>query len=140
MTKQKPKNKKVMLVIYFLFILIPAIWFLFLNKNSDFDKASERLTGNWLRVDGPYTIEITSVKKDGVLDIAYFNPNPIPGGQGSWRMSDEKLKVFVVLNDVNYQGSTYELTYNERSKNLVGTFYQAKVKQSFDVYFTKMKD
>ena len=140
MTKQKPKNKKVMLVIYFLFILIPAIWFLFLNKNSDFDKASGTLTGNWLRSDGPYTIEITSVKKDGLLDIAYFNPNPILGGQGSWRMSDDKLKVFVVLNDVNYQGSTYELTYNERSKNLVGTFYQAKVKQSFDVYFVKIKD
>ena len=137
MTKQKPKNKKVMLVIYFLIILIPAIWFLFLNKNTDFDKASEKLTAKWLRADGPYTIEITSVKKEGVLEIAYFNPNPIPDGQGSWRTSDDELKIFIVLNDVNYQGSTYELTYNERSKNLVGIFYQAKVKQTFDVYFVK---
>ena len=139
MTKQKPKNKKAMLVIYFLIILIPAIWFLFLNKGSDFDQASEKLTGNWLRADGPYTIEITSVQKEGVLEIAYFNPNPIQGGQGSWRMSDDKLRVFVVLNDNTYQGSTYELTYNERSKNLVGIFYQARVKQTFDVYFTKKK-
>lgn len=139
MTKQKPKNKKVMLVIYFLFILIPAIWFLFLNNNTDFDKASEKLTGSWLRADGPYTIKITDVKKEGALEIAYFNPNPIPGGQGSWRMTDNELKLFVILNDVNYQGSTYEMTYNERSKNLVGTFYQAKVKQSFDVYFTRKK-
>ena len=137
MAKQKPKNKKVMLVIYFLIILIPAIWFLFLNKNSDFDKASEKLTGKWLRADGPYTVEITSVKKEGVLEIAYFNPKPIPDGQGSWRISDDELKVFIILNDVNYQGSTYELTYNERSENLVGIFYQAKVKQTFDVYFVK---
>ena len=139
MTNQKPKNKKVVLVIFLLLILIPAIWFLFLNKGSDFDKAKEKLTGSWLRADGPYTIEIKSVKNDSVLEVGYFNPNPIPEAQGSWRMSDAKLKVFVVLNDNTYQGSTYELTYNERSKNLVGTFYQAKVKQAFDVYFVRNK-
>jgi hypothetical protein len=138
MTNQKPNNKKVVLVIFLLLIiLIPAIWFLFLNKGSDFEKASEKLTGKWLRADGPYTIEIKSVINDSVLEVGYFNPNPIPEVQGSWRMFDDKLKVSVVLNDQTYQGSFYDLTYNERSKNLVGTFYQARVKQAFDVYFTR---
>ena len=137
MNDQKPNKKWGIVLIFIIIVLIPAIWFLFLNKEPNTSAVSEKLTGKWTRADGPYTI--TSVKKDGVLELAYFNPNPIPGGQGSWRMADDELKVFVVLNDVNYQGSTYELTYNERSKNLVGIFYQAKVKQSFDVFFTKKK-
>ncbi len=139
MNDQKPNKKWGIVLIFIIIVLIPAIWFLFLNKEPNTSAVSEKLTGKWTRADGPYTIEITSVKKDGVLELAYFNPNPIPGGTGSWRISNDELKVFVVLNDVNYQGSTYELTYNERSKNLVGIFYQAKVKQSFDVYFTRKK-
>ncbi len=135
----KRPQKRGLILLLFIVILIPAIWVLFLNKESDHTIASKTLNGKWLRADGPYTIEITSVKDDGLLEVAYFNPNPIAGAKGSWRMNDEKLRVFVVLNDINYQGSTYELTYNERSKNLVGLFYQAKVKQTFDVYFTKNK-
>lgn len=137
--KQEAKKKPKILFIFIVIILIPAIWFLFLNKESEHDIATKALTGKWLRADGPYTIEISSIEKDGVLEVAYFNPNPISGTKANWRMQDDKLRVFVVLNDVNYQGSTYELTYNERSENLVGIFYQAKVKQTFDVYFTKNK-
>lgn len=137
MNDKKSNKKWSIVLIFIIIILIPAIWFLFLNKEPNTSAVSEKLTGKWVRADGPYTIEITSVKKDGVLELGYFNPNPIAGAKGSWRMHDEKLRVFVVLNDINYQGSTYELTYNERSNNLIGLFYQAKVKQTFDVFFTK---
>ena len=137
MNDQKPNKKWGIVIIFFVVVIIPAIWFLFLNKESDVEIASGSLTGKWLRTDGPYTVEISSVKKDGELKVAYFNPNPIAGAKGSWRLQDGKLSVFVILNDPAYQGSTYELTYNERSKNLVGLFYQAKAKQTFDVYFTK---
>lgn len=139
MDDQKSNNKWGIVLIFFIIIVLPAIWFLFLNKESDISAVSEKLTGKWARADGPYTIEITSVNEDGVLELAYFNPNPIAGAKGSWRMEDNELSIFVVLDDIAYQGSKYELIYNERSKNLVGLFYQAKVKQTFDVYFTKNK-
>ena len=137
MNDKKPNKKWGIVVIFFVIVILPAIWFLFLNKESDVELASASLTGKWLRTDGPYTVDISSVKEGGELEVAYFNPNPIAGAKGSWRLQNGELSVFIILNDAAYEGSTYELTYNERSKNLVGLFYQAKAKHTYDVYFTK---
>jgi len=43
------------------------------------------------------------------------------------------------LTDVGYPGSTYTLTYDAKEDVLRGIYYQAAMKQSFDVYFTRMK-
>ena len=36
-----------------------------------------------------------------------------------------------------YDGSTYELTYDPATDRLNGIYYQAVVKQKFDVFFTR---
>ncbi len=47
------------------------------------------------------------------------------------------LQIYVVLDDVNYPGSTYELSYNKETKMLEGTYYQATMKQTYQISFKK---
>ena len=47
-------------------------------------------------------------------------------------------KVFIELRDVNYPGSTYDLTYNPQADQLQGSYYQAALQQQFDVSFVRM--
>jgi len=135
--KKKVSKKGKIILIFVIVILIPAIWFLFLNKDTDYDAASKILTGSWLRDDGVFTIEIKEVKKDGKLDVAYLNPTPIRVGQSEWRIKDGFLQIFVELQDENYPGSIYQLTFDKKKQVLHGTYYQAVDKLTYSVYFTK---
>jgi hypothetical protein len=137
---QKNSNKKSRLIfIIFIAILIPAIWFFFLNKKTDHDIATKVLTGSWIRDDGGYTLQIIEVKDDGILDVVYLNPKPIHVGQAEWRIEKDILQIFVELKDENYPGSLYQLTYDKKQKVLFGTYYQAVDELTYEVYFTKKK-
>lgn len=99
----------------------------------------KRLEGRWLRPDGGYVLEIRSASPDGKLDVGYFNPNPIHVGRAEWVEKDSKLYALVELQDVNYPGSTYGLEYIVAQDRLVGTYYQAQEKTTFDVEFVREK-
>jgi len=101
--------------------------------------AYEKLKGRWLRDSGGYTIEIRSVGPGGKLEAAYFNPKSIHVGKAQASQQGEMLKVFVELRDVNYPGSTYSLAYDAKSDRLVGRYYQAVARETFDVYFVRLK-
>jgi hypothetical protein len=49
------------------------------------------------------------------------------------------VKVFIELRDVNYPGSTYTLAYDPVSDQLKGDYFQAALRQTFDVFFTRVK-
>jgi hypothetical protein len=51
----------------------------------------------------------------------------------------ETLRVFIELQDVNYPGSTYQLTYDPAADRLTGTYYQAMLKESYEVDFVRLK-
>jgi len=136
--KNKKVNKKTRIIlVFFVVIIIPAIWFLFLKNDSDVDMASEKLSGSWLRSDGTYSISISNVEPEGKLEAAYFNPNPINVGRSEWGMQDKKLLLYVEMDDVNYKGSNYRLTYIEKSDQLVGYYFQAGTNQTYNVSFSK---
>lgn len=137
MSNQHPNKKGRFIAIFFIIIIIPAIWFLFLNKDSDLDEASKKLTGKWLRSDGNYTIEIKEIQKENKMVSFYFNPNPINVAIGRWSMEDDNLGVYIEMNDLNYKGSNYKLTYNDETDQLIGFYYQAVAKQNFDVVFSR---
>ena len=99
----------------------------------------ETLESRWLRPDGGYIIQIRSVDSSGKIDAGYFNPRPIHVSKAQASKEGGKIKVFVELSDVGYPGSTYTLTYDSKQDVLRGVYYQAAMKQSFDVYFTRMK-
>ena len=105
----------------------------------DEDNGFENLIGRWLRPDGGYIIEIRSINADGRLDAAYFNPRPIhvARAEASWRNGGQE--VFIELQDTGYPGSTYTLDYNPAQDAFTGVYFQAKLKQAFEVVFVRQK-
>ena len=103
--------------------------------NPDFQK----LKGKWLRPDGGYVIEIKSVDNGGKLDAGYFNPKPIHVAKAEAKQEGSATKVFIELQDVNYPGSTYTLTYIPDRDLLAGVYFQALQRQSFEVYFERTR-
>ena len=99
----------------------------------------QKLKGKWLRPDGGYVVEIKAVDDGGKLDAGYFNPTPIHVAKAEATQEGNATKVFIELQDVNYPGSTYTLTYVAARDLLVGVYYQALQKQSFEVYFERVK-
>ena len=99
----------------------------------------ETLIGRWLRLDGGYILEIRAVDPSGKIDALYLNPRPINIAKAEATRDGSKLNVFVELRAPNYPGSTYTLVYDWKQDQLRGTYFQAALGQSFDVYFVRMK-
>ncbi len=99
----------------------------------------EALSGRWLRPDGGYIFEIRAVDPSGKIDARYFNPRPINIAKAEATRDGSKLNVFFELRAPNYPGSTYKLMYDPKQDQLRGTYFQAALGQTFDVYFVRMK-
>jgi len=98
----------------------------------------QKLVGRWLRTDSPYEIEIREVGPDGTLRAGYYNPRPINVAVAKVEDKDGTLCVFVELHDAGYPGSNYTLNYNPQNDALEGTYFQATLKQNFDVAFVRI--
>ena len=99
----------------------------------------QTLKGRWLRPDGGYVFEVRTVEPSGKIDGLYFNPRPINVAKAEATRDGAKLNVFVELRAPNYPGSTYTLVYDPKQDQLRGTYFQAALGQSFDVYFVRMR-
>ena len=97
------------------------------------------LKGRWVRPDGGYVLEIRQVDADGQLDAGYFNPSHIRIASAVARKDGAATKVLIELNDVNYPGCKYNLTYIPNKELLVGTYYQAAMRETFEVGFEREK-
>jgi hypothetical protein len=95
------------------------------------------LKGTWVRPDGGYRIVVRSVGANGQLEAMYFNPAELPFAKAQASQQDAQLGVFLELRAGGYNGSTYDLIYDPASDRLKGIYYQAVVKQKFDVYFVR---
>ena len=80
-----------------------------------------------------------SAGADGQLEADYFNPSPIKVFQARAAQEGSSVKVSVELRDVNYPGRTYTLTYDAKSDQLFGQYYQASMQQTYDVDFARWK-
>ena len=109
------------------------------SAEMDKDKGFANLIGRWLRPDGGYIIEIRSVSADGRMDAAYLNPRPInvARAEASWKKGQQE--VFIELQDTGYPGSTYTLDYNPDQDAFTGVYFQATLKQVFEVVFVRQK-
>jgi hypothetical protein len=98
-----------------------------------------KLTGRWQRPDGGYIIEVRNVESGGRMNAAYFNPRPINVAKAEASQDGESINVFIELRDANYPGSTYNLTYDPTDDCLKGIYFQAAIRQTFDVYFVRLQ-
>ena len=99
----------------------------------------QRLEGKWVRPDGGYILELRSIKKDGSVAAAYFNPRPIKVFLAEVSRKEGRINLFVELRDINYPGSTYKLQYDPETDRMKGTYFQAVQRQTFDVEFVRVK-
>jgi hypothetical protein len=97
------------------------------------------LIGRWRRPDGGYVLEVRSIEPNGKMDVYYFNPNSIHVQKGEATRVDSDIKMVVELRDVGYPGSTYALLYKPEQDILKGYYYQAGMKQYFEVVFVRQK-
>jgi hypothetical protein len=109
------------------------------SRQADAQAAFQKLQGRWQRADGGYIIDIRAVAADGKLTAAYFNPQPINVAKADASREGGVLRVFIELRDVNYPGSTYQLTYDPVSDRLAGAYFQAKLRETYDVHFERLK-
>jgi hypothetical protein len=112
------------------------------TTNQQAANASPRfgiLTDRWQRPDGGYILEIRNVDPSGKMDAGYFNPRSINVAKAEASQAGQTIKVFIELRDVNYPGSTYDLTFDPKSDTLQGIYYQAALQQRFEVFFQRMK-
>jgi len=109
------------------------------GKGDTEEISFERLAGRWLRPDGGYILEIRDVQSNGTLEAAYYNPRSINVSRAEWQLEGGRLRVFVVLNDINYPGSTYTLIYFPDQDRLAGVYFQALQEQNFEVFFVRQE-
>jgi hypothetical protein len=107
-------------------------------KNAPGDRARV-LEGKWLRPDGGYVLEIKGAYSDGRILASYRNPASIHVSEAKASLEEDALQVFVKLDDTNYPGCTYTLTYDPDEDALSGVYYQAMLKQSYPVTFQRTK-
>lgn len=107
------------------------------NPQKNEAPAFDRLVGSWVRSDGGYVIEISKIHSDGKAEVAYLNPKPINVAKASVSEIDGMLGLFIKLQDEGYPGCTYALRYDPEYDAMVGIYYQAAVKQSYEVIFQR---
>lgn len=94
------------------------------------------LQGRWVRTDAPYVIELNHAK-GGSLQAAYFNPKPINVGKTEIAEQGGMVQVMIELQDANYPGSTYVLSYDRSQDLLKGIYFHPATKQSYEVGFVR---
>lgn len=97
------------------------------------------LVGNWIRPDGGYVLSVGGIEADGTVNLAYFNPRPIRVGRAEARVEDGAAHLFVEFDDRDYPGSTYTLRHDPASDQLVGIYYQAVQRASYEVAFARQR-
>lgn len=97
----------------------------------------QKINGRWVRPDGGYVLEVKSDVGTDKIEALYFNPRPIHVAKSEMSLDGSNIKIFVELQDANYPGSTYDLTYKPESDQLSGVYYQAVLKQNYEVTFVR---
>ena len=102
-------------------------------------RETQALVGRWVRTDAYYVIEVRPLEEGGPLAVGYFNPKPINVGRAEFTDTIAGPVLTVELQDTNYPGSTYILTYDRTRDALIGTYFQAVQGTTFDVAFIRQK-
>ncbi|MCX8156292.1 MAG: hypothetical protein N3J91_07595 [Verrucomicrobiae bacterium] len=101
----------------------------------------KKLEGRWLRPDGGYVLEIKRAGEEGRLEAAYYNPQPIQVARAQASRLGSYVKVEVELRDVGYPGCLYTLLWEPGREDILrGTYYQAALRETYDIQFERLKE
>ena len=99
-----------------------------------------RLRGRWMRSDGDYVLDLRWVGSDGQVEVAYLNPRPVHVSRAEALEDDGRVKLLVELQDVGYPGCVYTLHYDADRDRMIGTYYQAAMRETFAVEFSPYRE
>jgi hypothetical protein len=121
--------------------VIVALLILWFVDSGQRDAELQPLIGRWERINDrageEKTVEVGKVNPDGSAEVRYFNPKPINVGKARASMVDNFPSLFIELPDAGYEGSTYSLTYEPSTDQLVGVYFQANEQRAYDVAFQR---
>lgn len=146
----KTINKRIVWIAS-VFVILATVIFLLMQSSGTSDKSPdqpshpveidpEKMAGRWLRPDGGYILEISQVSDNGLLDAAYYNPKSINVSIAKWNWTGSHLQIYIEFDDENYWGSYYNLEYFAKQDRLIGNYYQAVIRQNFDVQFIRQSN
>jgi hypothetical protein len=73
------------------------------------------------------------------MQATYFNPKPINVSKTEAAEQGGLVQVMIELQDVNYPGSTYVLSYDRAQDILEGIYFHPESKQSYPVSFVRQQ-
>ncbi len=94
------------------------------------------MQGRWVRTDAPYIIELRQGKSKK-LQATYFNRRYINVEKTETAEQNGLHYVMIRLQDVNYQGSMYLLSYNREGDTIDGVYIHGASGQRYQVIFTR---
>jgi len=97
----------------------------------------EQIKGDWIRTDGGYIIQVKDIKPDQSVIAKYLNPRNINISEARISTWKGLTKLVIKLQDDGYPGSTYTLYYYGEKDALVGFYYQAEQKKTYEVIFMR---
>ena len=98
------------------------------------------LAGEWQRTDGSYLVKVSNVQANGKATVEYFNPRPIHVEQAAISTQKDLIKLFIQMQDIGYEGSTYTLYYYAEKDALAGFYYQATMDRTYKVIFMRKRE
>lgn len=93
------------------------------------------IQGRWVRTDAPYVIELRQGK--GTLQATYFNRRFIHVEKTETVIENGLQYIMIELQDVNYQGSVYLLSYDRNQDALQGIYIHGASGQRYQVSFSR---
>ena len=96
-----------------------------------------QVTGEWLRTDGNYILNLNRFNADSTINAVYLNPRSIHIAETRWKVRDTFVYILVKFEDEGYPGSYYSLGYIPEKDILYGLYYQAALDQEFEVVFER---
>ncbi|MFO0903534.1 MAG: hypothetical protein U0939_11065 [Pirellulales bacterium] len=100
-------------------------------------EALQKLVGRWKRSDADYVLKIKSVDAQGQIEATYLNPSQIHVEKANAHSHGDAAHLTVELRDVNYPGCIYDLHLDATADQLVGTYFQAALGETYEVKFER---
>lgn len=94
------------------------------------------MQGRWVRTDAPYVIELRQ-NKNNTLQATYFNRRLIHVEKTEMATKNGLQYILIELQDINYQGSVYLLSYERSQDALHGIYIHGASGQRYQVSFSR---
>lgn len=94
------------------------------------------IQGRWIRTDAPYVIELR-LSNGNTLQATYFNRRFIHVEKTETAVKNGLQYILIELQDTNYQGSAYLLSYDRNQDALHGIYTHGASGNRYQVSFSR---